>query len=159
MGAPTTHLRQRGAALVELALSMTFLLIAVFGISEFGRAMYQYNTLVKAARDATRFLAVRDPSDPGAIDKTRCMAVYGNPSCTGDPLAQGLTTDKVSVCWPGEAACAATHAGQGSSPPVNLVSVTLGGSGDAQISFVSLISFVVPDIPFNAISVTMRAVL
>jgi Flp pilus assembly protein TadG len=150
--------RQRGVALIELAISIGVLIMIAFGITEFGRAIYQYNTLAKAVRDAARFLAVRDPSSPAAIDDARCMAVHGNPSCSGPPLAPGLALGMVSVCHAMDPACAATHQAQGASPVINLVTVTIGGP-NAPYTFQSLVSFVVPDIPFGAISVTMRQVL
>ena len=149
---------QRGVALLELALSLSLLITIVFGITEFGRAILQYNTLAKAARDAARFLAVRDPSAAGAIADAKCMAVYGNPNCTGNALASGLTTAMVSVCYAADLACAATHQSQGASPVINLVTVTIGGANNPY-TFTSAIAFVVPSFDFGAISATMRQVL
>ena len=37
--------KQRGVALLEFALSLSLLIAIVFGITEFGRAIFQYNTL------------------------------------------------------------------------------------------------------------------
>lgn len=48
-----------GQALVELALSLTILLLLVCGIIEFGRALYIKNTLTNAARAAARAAVVR----------------------------------------------------------------------------------------------------
>jgi Flp pilus assembly protein TadG len=155
MNAPV---KQRGVALLELALSLSLLVTIVFGITEFGRAILQYNTLAKAARDAARFLAVRDPSAAGAVSDAKCIAVYGNPNCTGNALASGLSTAMVSVCYAADPACAATHQSQGSSPVINLVTVTIGGATNPY-TFSSAIAFVVPNFNFGAISVTMRQVL
>lgn len=47
-----------GQALVELAISLVLLLLLVFGIIEFGRAMYIKNTLTSAARAAVRVAVV-----------------------------------------------------------------------------------------------------
>src|SRR5690349_4726260 len=113
--------RQRGVAMIELAISLTLLMTLVFGITEFGRAMFLYDTLAKSARDAARFLAVRDPSAAGAVSDAKCMAVYGNPDCTGSPLAPGLTTAMVSVCYAANASCAASYQSQGTAPVINLV--------------------------------------
>jgi Flp pilus assembly protein TadG len=150
--------KQRGLALVELAISLTLLVTIVFGITEFGRAIFQYNTLTKSVRDAARFVAVRDPSAATAIAQTKCIAVYGNPDCSGNPLAAGLTTSMVSVCQAMDPACAATHQAQGASPVINLVSVTIGGSA-TPYSFTSVVPFVVPSFNFGAVSATMRQVL
>lgn len=45
---------QKGQAMVELALLLPLLLSLVFGITEFGRALYMKNTLVNAAREGAR---------------------------------------------------------------------------------------------------------
>jgi Flp pilus assembly protein TadG len=149
---------QRGVAFLELALSLSLLITIVFGITEFGRAIFQYNTLAKAARDAARYLVVRDPSAAGVVADAKCMAVYGNPNCTGNVLVSGLTTAMVTVCYAADPACAATHQSQGASPVINLVTVTIGGANNPY-TFSSALSFIVPNFDFGAISVTMRQVL
>jgi Flp pilus assembly protein TadG len=148
--------KQRGVALVELALTIGILLTIVFGITEFGRAIYQYDTLAKAARDAARYLSTKAPGDTTAISDAQCYAVYGNPSCTGNPLAPGLSTAMISVC--DAVSCPATHQAQGSAPVINLVSLTIGGANNPYL-FNSVVQFVVPNFNFGAISVTMRQVL
>jgi hypothetical protein len=62
----------------------------------------------------------------------------------------------VSVC--DAVACPTTHSAQGTAPVINLVTVTIGGA-TAAYTFTSAISFVVSNIQFGAISVTMRQVL
>ena len=49
---------KKGAALVETAIILPLLLLIVFGIFEFGRAMYMTNTLNNAAREGARRAAV-----------------------------------------------------------------------------------------------------
>lgn len=160
MSLPTSHC---GIALVELAIVLVVLLTIAFGITEFGRAIYQYNTLAKAARDAARYLSTKGPTDTDAKAAAKCLAVfgkpfYGDPTCGGSTtrLAPGLTTAMVSVC--DAVACPTTHQAQGSAPVLNLVTVTIGGAA-APYTFTSVISFVVPNIQFGPISVTMRQVL
>ena len=153
-----TNKSQSGVALIELGISIFLLVTIVFGITEFGRAVYQYNALAKAARDGVRFLAVKDATVPGTVAEAKCVVVYGNLSCSGSPLVPNLTVAMVSVCQPLDPACTATHQAQGASPVINLVTVTIGG-GTTPYVFQSLASFVVPDIAFSAISATMRQVL
>ncbi len=148
--------RERGVALVELAVSILVLVSIAFGMTELGRAIYQYNTLAKSARDAVRLLSMRDPADDAAKNQAKCLAVYGNPGCAGAPLLPGLSVAMVSIC--DALACPADHAAQGSAPVMNLVTVTIGGANGPYV-FDSLISFVVPDIPFGPISATMKQVL
>lgn len=52
-----TLARQRGAAVVELALLLILLLMIVAGIVEFGRTFWYYDALAKATRDGARFLS------------------------------------------------------------------------------------------------------
>lgn len=91
----------RGAVSVELALLSIPLLILALGAAEFGQALYQYNTLVKTTRDAVRHLSQLNPAGKGyteAQDEAKCLAVYGNIGCNGDPLVPGLTTSFVFIC-------------------------------------------------------------
>ncbi len=93
--------RQRGVAAVEFALVLLPLLIIAFGAAEYGRAFYQFNTLVKSVRGAARIVASTSAvssSYAGVVDNAKCLAVYGNVDCTGSALAPGLTTTNVKVC-------------------------------------------------------------
>jgi len=51
----------KGAALVEMAIILPLLLLIVFGIFEFGRAMVITNSLTNAAREGARQAAVSPP--------------------------------------------------------------------------------------------------
>jgi hypothetical protein len=154
--------RQRGVAAVEFGILIIPLTLMLFGLTEYGRAIYQYNTLVKATRDATRYLSTVAPGSGWA--EAECLARYGKTACGGTPLVPGLEEDQVevSICDASVTACAATHAlvptGSGT---VNLVTVTISG-----FEFKSLINFPIgglnagaPDITFGDISNTMRQAL
>lgn len=97
-----TPKRMRGAAMVEFAIVVVPLLLLVMGVAEFGRALYQYEALTKATRDATRYLSLYLSTDPAyPIANAQCLAVYGNSTCpsgTGTPLVDGLTTSMIVVC-------------------------------------------------------------
>lgn len=59
---------EKGAALVELALSVVLLVTLLFGIIEFGRVMYMRNTLNLAAREGARVASTtKPPIDTGAV--------------------------------------------------------------------------------------------
>jgi Flp pilus assembly protein TadG len=143
---------QRGAAAVEMAFLLLPLIFIVFGISEFGRAIYQYNTIAKATRDAARYLSTQQP-DATSTANAECLAVYGNFSCTSPPLAPNLTTSQVAICdW---TTCPGTHLAQGTAPVVNLVTVTVTG-----YPFDSLVPFVTANlatITFGDIRTTMKS--
>ena len=142
----------RGVAAVELALTMVPLLILTFGVTEYGRAIYTYNTLDKAVRDAARHLTSVTPSNPDPEGEARNLAVYGNVAGTGSPLAPGLTTGMISIC--NAATCSGTHANVTTgSGTVNLVTVTVSG-----YTYNSIIPYVAPaTLNFSNISVTMRS--
>jgi Flp pilus assembly protein TadG len=57
--------REDGVAAVEFAVLLPVLLLIVFGILDFGRAMNYKNELTQLANQAARYAAVnRDPADP-----------------------------------------------------------------------------------------------
>jgi Flp pilus assembly protein TadG len=144
---------QHGVAAVELALLLAPLLVMLFGVTELGRAIYTYTTLDKTVRDAARHLSQHGPGDALIAAEARCLAVHGNADCTGPALATGLSTQEVVLC--DAVLCPATHAGQSTGlGAVNLVSVAITG-----YAWSSAVPWVVPDMRFNAISVTLRAQL
>lgn len=61
---------ERGAAIAELALVLPFLFLMIFGMFEFGRALYQQNIVTKGVQDAARFVA----RHPKLIEGGSCAA-------------------------------------------------------------------------------------
>lgn len=148
---------QKGVAAIEFALLLIPLTILAFGITEYGRAMYQYNTIAKATRDAARYVSMQAAGDAGAASKARCLVIYGKTACSGSPLVTGLTGQNVTISIrdsttnPGTHALQPVSAGGGPVTGVaNLVSVEVSG-----FQFVSLVSFVAPNITFGPIGTTM----
>lgn len=136
--------RQRGAAIVEFALLLVPMLVLGFGVAEYGRAIYHYNTTVKSVRSAVRMLSQQNPNDIGygaRVTQAKCLAVFGNIGCTGAPLAPGLALSNVNVCdrvsW-GE--CDAAAQSDYNNVPtglgtINLVEVRISGY---QFSYIGL---------------------
>ena len=148
--------RQRGVAAVELALLLTPLVLMIFGATELGRAVYTYNVLDKTVRDAARHLSQHVAGDTVTAAEATCLAVYGTTDCSGVAVATGLTKSMVTVCDATVTTCtgyANQPTGSGSSS-INLVSVTITG-----YAFKSLATFVIPNITFKPVSVTMRGQL
>ena len=153
---------QKGVAAVEFALVLPLLLILTFITTEFGRALYQYNTLAKSVRDAARYMSIQDPSEAGKIGNARSLAVYGKfanavvPG-TDAPLALGLTEGMVKEpAW----------SSAGSNPVINTVTVTIAGCAstpppDECYRFVPLINNLFGlnfgEIDYPDISATMRS--
>ena len=148
----TSGYSERGAALIELALITPFLLLLTFITTEFGRAMYEYNTVVKATRDAVRYLSVQTPGTH--ITEARNLMVYGNTAGTGAPLASGLSLSNV----PADSCC--TWQSVGASPLINTVSVRIS-SYTFHSMFPSVMGIVFADangnIVFSDITATMRS--
>lgn len=65
----------RGAAAVELALVLPILLLLVFGIVDFGRALNLQITLTQAAREGVRPAALRQPAS--AVNAAVTAATVG----------------------------------------------------------------------------------
>jgi len=158
--------RQSGVAAVEFAIVLVFVLLPIlFGVIDFGRLMYEYNTIAKAARDAGRLMSTQAPSDPdypALVASATCLAVHGNQSCTGAPLLPGLTTAMVSLCDPVN--CPSTHANVATGTGViNLVTVTIGGPNTpyafSLLTPLAPLVFGGPFLNFGAISVTMHQVV
>ncbi len=85
---------QSGSALVEFAVGMVLLLTIIFGIIDIGRALYAFNWVSDAARQATRYAIVRS---------VFCTELPGCPA-TGpiitnyvDSLALGIDTSQLKV--------------------------------------------------------------
>lgn len=91
----------RGVAAVEFALVLMPMIVLATGVAEFGRAIYQYETLTKATRNAARYLSVFLPNDSAyPLAEAQCLVVYGSTTCgsAGSELVPGLTTSMVIVC-------------------------------------------------------------
>jgi Flp pilus assembly protein TadG len=147
--------RQSGVAAVELAVLMIPLMFMIFGSTEFGRAIYQYNTLVKSTRDAVRYLSTQAPGDAADVTIAKCLAVYGTTDCTGTELAPGLTVDMVTVC--DATLCPSTHQSVSTGTgTINLVTVYIGQT--TPFPFEGIVPFVNATFNFNTISATMRQI-
>ncbi|MBK5417644.1 TadE/TadG family type IV pilus assembly protein [Pseudomonas sp. TH31] len=98
---------QQGMALVEFTIVLPLMLLLLLALGEFGRMLFQYNTLLQASRDAGRYIASQAwNSTLGQVDlttnttlvtQTKNVAVYGVPVSTGTPVVSGLTTSMVGV--------------------------------------------------------------
>jgi Flp pilus assembly protein TadG len=146
--------KQSGSVLVELALLLFPLLLLVFGITEFGRAVYQYNALAKGVRDGARYLSQYAPGDAARILEARSMVVCGRLSCDGaSPLVPGLSLSNVQVF--DRLSNAAGHnlqsTGRGT---LNLVSIEVSG-----FTFQSIAPAFVPNQVFGPIRATMVQVI
>lgn len=137
--------RHKGAALVEFALVLPLLLLLTLITTEFGRAMYQYNTLTKSVGDAVRYLSTQTPGTHAA--EARNIIVYGNLAGTGSPRALGLSLANVPT---------PTWQVAGSNPVINTVTLQVTGYTFNSL-FPSVFGISFGSIPFTPISATMRS--
>jgi hypothetical protein len=137
---------QRGGALVEFALVLPLLLLLTFLTAEFGRALYQYDTLTKSVRDAARYLTFRDGS-PDNIVHARNLVVFGNTTGSGNPLVPGLTLANVpDPAW----------SSTGAYPAVNTVTVSVTGFTFRSL-FPRVFGLAFGNITYGPIRATMRS--
>lgn len=73
---------QTGAAIVEFAIIGSLLLAFIYGIFEFGRMMFVYNTMQEISRRGAREATVRWVSDTTAI---KSAALFGASVLPGGP--------------------------------------------------------------------------
>jgi hypothetical protein len=148
---------QRGVAAVEFGILIIPLSLMLFGLTEYGRAIYQYNTLVKSTRDAVRYLTT---VAPGAGDEVaKCLVLWGKQTSVCDDNDPDNPTPGVLAPYMKKSMVSVSNkATNVDGNAVNLVTVSV-----AQYEFQSLINFPVgalsigaPNITFGAISNTMR---
>ena len=139
--------RQQGAAIVEFALILPFLLVLTFTVTEMGRAFYQYNVLVKSVREAARYLTTRTPHDAAVITNAKNIILYGNPSGSGSVVLTGLSLSNVSdPVW----------SSTGTFPDMNTVTVSVTNYRFTPLA-TSVFGFNFSNIVFSPIKATMRS--
>lgn len=149
MSANPLKTKQTGVALVEFALILPLLLLLTFITTEYGRALYQYNTLTKSVRDAARYLSTQNPGDTTKYAIAKNLVVYGNPSGSGSPIVIGLTTALVpDPVWQSV----------GAAPVINVVTIRISGYTFTPL-FASVFGVSFGNISYADISATMRSAL
>jgi Flp pilus assembly protein TadG len=87
---------ERGSTLVEFSIGVTVFLTAMFGVMEFGRALWVHNALTDAARRGARYATMHSPNDGNLVKN---VVVYGDPTGSGQPMINNLTTANVNVSY------------------------------------------------------------
>lgn len=86
---------EKGSTLVEYAIGASVIIMAVFGVLEFGRALWVHNALCDAARRGARYAVLHQLGDPAVKN----VVVYDNPDGGTQPLLPDMTTDNVTVTY------------------------------------------------------------
>ena len=135
---------QRGASMVEFALLSGLLLLLVFGLVEFSRAMYTYHAVANAARIGSRWAMVRGTQSCTDQTGQALKAQTGHcPAQSADvqsyvQSAVGMIDPKplaVTAAWPGNSGCPATDPSHQSAGCI--VQVTASNQFDFSVPFVS----------------------
>ena len=111
---------ERGAELVEFALISIVFFMLVFGVMEFGRAVWIYGTVAHVAKEGARFAIVRG-SESGRTATTTDVENYVN------QRAAGMTGLTVTTVWDDP-----------SKDPGTVVQVQVDRDFDAALPFVPL---------------------
>ncbi len=108
----TRSKKERGAALLEAAITIPMLLLVSVGIFEFGRAYQTWQILTNAAREGARLAVLPDPT-PGVVE-SRVMqymqdgqlgaatsaSITVNRSLTMDVAGKTVSASQVSIDYP-----------------------------------------------------------
>jgi Flp pilus assembly protein TadG len=138
--------RSRGQALVEFALILLPLVVILFGVLDFGRAIYAYNTLSNAARAGVRVAIVnQNAAGTGCAGGTlgtppSTTQVSAHDCAVQAAVAVGPVTvtvlyfdpkDDTSACSPVQVGCLAEVTAKTNFVPVTPIISGLVGSGIA----------------------------
>src|SRR5277367_2389537 len=99
--------RQKGHAMIELAVCSAVMVSCLAGTFQFGYTFFVYNQLVTAVGNGGRYAAMRTYRAASAQDlekgaqAIRNMVVYGDaqPAVDAQPIAANLTPAQVDVHW------------------------------------------------------------
>lgn len=145
--------KSKGLAAIEFTLIMLgFFAPLLLGSVEIGRVLYNYNTIVKSVREATRYMSVQSATSStysSKVTAAKCLVVYGNEACTGTVLVSGLATSMVTV---GENSNG-TPLSTGTTGSVTFKVITVKVSG---FSLGYVTTFFGSTKAFNTISASMR---
>jgi Flp pilus assembly protein TadG len=95
--------RQRGTTTVEFALVAALFFTVLFGVLEFGRAFFVWNTLNEATRRGARVAVVSTMNDTAIAQ----AAIFGSGG-SDSPILSGLNTGHVQVTYLNDGGSATT---------------------------------------------------
>jgi Flp pilus assembly protein TadG len=89
---------ERGTTLVEFSIAAAVFFTAMFGVIEFGRALWVHNALSDAARRGARYAVLHSAGD---VADVKNVVVYGDPAGGSKATVPNLTTGNVTVTYSG----------------------------------------------------------
>jgi Flp pilus assembly protein TadG len=130
--------RQGGTTTVEFALIAMLFFILLFGIIEFGRLFFVWNTLNEGTRRGARVAAVSAINAPAIAN----VAVFQAPGGGGTPVLPGLSTANVRVRYLDDAGAVLGSPNQGN---VRFVEVAITGYQHSFMVPLFYTTFTVPE--------------
>ena len=120
-------LNQKGQNLVEFAFITVLVLVLFFGIIEFARALWTWNSIVHATREGARYAVVNLPNTSND-DAIKNYVVYHDPSATASstPVVPGLSTSNVTVSYLNYDGSAASSKGSADVIQISVSNYTFG---------------------------------
>jgi Flp pilus assembly protein TadG len=73
---PVQNRRQRGQSLVELAISLTVILLLLSGAVDFGMALFSYVAIRDAAQEGALYASLNPADDAGIRDRVRATSTH-----------------------------------------------------------------------------------
>jgi Flp pilus assembly protein TadG len=95
------HQNEKGQSLVELAMSMMFLLILVAGVVDLGRAFFTYIALRDAAQEGAAYASVAR-NDKDSFDNDFCAGIEARAKATSNTQIVSLVDTDVTVLYNGK---------------------------------------------------------
>jgi len=100
---------ERGSTMVETAIMLTAALLLLFGIIEFGRAVYTYHLVDNVARAGARWAMVRGAACPGSTSpaRTDCPVLSSDVQTYVRSISPMADQNSVTATasWPGNTGC------------------------------------------------------
>jgi Flp pilus assembly protein TadG len=106
---------ESGATLVEEAFALLLVFTFIAGVMDFSRFLYTYHFVGDAAREATRYAAVRGSTFSTACSSTVTTGCYASAANVATYI-QGITPGAINSSWTSSTTCST---GSVSSPTVS----------------------------------------
>lgn len=104
MSSPIMQTRQTGITLIEFSIVALLLFVLLFGIIEFSRWMFVWNTLTQSVNRGALFAArtCNDPTkNPQWLQQIQNVTLFNNPDGKGTNILPALTTANVVAVYSG----------------------------------------------------------
>jgi Flp pilus assembly protein TadG len=137
---------ERGATLIEFAITSILFFVLIFGIAEFGRAIWLYGTIGHGAREGARYAMVHGSESTRPVDDDTDVAgppVRKSVQTYVRERAPGLQNATVTTTWSQPAGCGETPCKKASEGAAVKVRV--------QVTFDPVLWFM-PSIPLSTTS-------